>query len=74
MDNHFSKKNRPSPFGYTHPDKDDIREMDQYCKNEDTERIVDFLEKERYKKHYGHDQFKIFRCFCCKAEWAFEAR
>lgn len=59
-----------SLFGRTHPDKDPY-EMCQYCKNEDTQQIVNRGELAPYIEYYGTTKFKVFSCFCCSAVWHF---
>ena len=57
-----------SPFGYTHP-QDDKRQMCPYCYNEDTQRIVDFLELEPYRDYHRGKPYKAYSCYCCGGWW-----
>ena len=60
---------RPSPFGYTHPDRDP-NEMCIYCKNENTERIRDkasLAKWDAFWVNFPEMKYKVFWCYCCGA-------
>ena len=52
----------------------DIREVCQYCKNQDTQRVVDSYDLKPYVEYHQGSSFKVFRCFCCGATWHFKCK
>ena len=46
-------------------------ELCTYCKNLDTQRILDPVDLAPYVEHYGGEDFKAFACYCCGAKFSF---
>ena len=52
----------------------DQREICQYCKNQDTQRVIDPYDIKPYAEYHKWKPFKVFYCFCCKATWHFKCK
>lgn len=48
------------------------KEVCPYCKNRDTQRIIDVQDLKPYKDHHKGEPFKAFSCFCCGGKWHFK--
>lgn len=62
----ITKSEFKSQYGYTHPNRDH-NEMCVYCKNEDTEVILDMAHLAPFKKFYGDKSFKVVNCHYCNS-------
>ena len=63
---HIDKERWTSPCGYSHPEKDP-NEMCPYCKNEDTDIVIDKTYLSPFSDFYKDKKFRVVSCYCCSA-------
>lgn len=48
----------------------DLNTHCHYCKNQDTQRIVDTMSLAPFVEHYRDMNFRAFSCYCCGSVWS----